>query len=387
MPAPAVHPAATYQILQGPHGIPRTGTMNSRERWRRFWAGQSVDHLPDYEFGWWRECYDVWLDQGLPSWVDNEEKGERFFRLERRICFPANVGMRPGFQAEVIEDKGDKRIIRDSGGVLCEIPKDGHSTIPHYLKFPIENEADWKEFKKRLDPDDPFRFPEDMAEKIRRYKARDYPLGVSVGSLFGWIRNWMGFENACMAVREDHALVEAMMEQITVLVCSVLEKLLPQLEFDYAHFWEDMAFKGGPMISPRDFKELMVPRYKRITALLHKHNIKTIYVDCDGGIRQLVPHWLDAGVNVMFPLEVQGGSDPVALRREFGKNCLLSGGVNKIKLIEGRAAIDAEVDRLAPLVEEGGFIPHVDHRCPPDVTYANYLYYLERKRKRFGIPV
>jgi len=55
---------------------------------------------------------------------------------------------------------------------------------------------------------------------------------------------------------------------------------------------------------------------------------------------------------------------------------LLRGGVNKRALISGRAAIDKELARLAPLVEEGGFIPHVDHRCPPDVTYQNYLYYL-----------
>ena len=44
------------------------------------------------------------------------------------------------------------------------------------------------------------------------------------------------------------------------------------------------------------------------------------------------------------------------------------------------------MDRIAPYVREGGWIPHVDHRVPPDVTYGNYLYYLRYKRDTFGLP-
>ena len=50
------------------------------------------------------------------------------------------------------------------------------------------------------------------------------------------------------------------------------------------------------------------------------------------------------------------------------------------------SAEDSDIGKRAPLVEQGGFIPHVDHRCPPDVTYENYLHYLKRKREAFGIP-
>jgi hypothetical protein len=57
--------------------------MSSRARWRAFWHGEPIDHLPDYEFGWWQDCYDVWQEQGLPSWVDCERKAEMYFGLER----------------------------------------------------------------------------------------------------------------------------------------------------------------------------------------------------------------------------------------------------------------------------------------------------------------
>jgi len=88
----------------------------------------------------------------------------------------------------------------------------------------------------------------------------------------------------------------------------------------------------------------------------------------------------------MFPLEIRGGTDPYRMRERFGRDVLLMGGVDKTQLIAGKAAIDAEIDRITPLVEQGGYIPHVDHRVPPDVTYENYLYYLKRKREAFGIP-
>jgi uroporphyrinogen decarboxylase len=373
--------------LQGPHGIPRKGRLNSRERWRRWWHGKSVDFVPDVEFGWWEECWETWQAQGLPGWVNNNHKGDVFFGLEQRQGLGGmDLGLRPGFTARMIEERGDKRVIQDGAGVLCELPKDGHSTIPHYLRFPIQTRADWQEFKKRLDPDDPFRVAGDIDRRVRQELRRDYPLCISCGSLFGYIRNWMGFENACAAVAEAPAFVEEMMEHLTVLYTTVIAKVLPKIQFDCASFWEDMAFNTGPMVSPRAFKQLMVPRYRRITDLLRKHGVDIAIVDCDGNVMELAPLWLEAGVNVMFPCEVQGGSDPVELRRRCGKDLLLLGGVNKHSLIHGRKAIDAELRRLAPLVEEGGFVPHVDHRCPPDVKYRDYLYYLSRKRKMFGIP-
>jgi uroporphyrinogen decarboxylase len=81
----------------------------------------------------------------------------------------------------------------------------------------------------------------------------------------------------------------------------------------------------------------------------------------------------------MFPIEA-AHTDPWRLREEYGKDVLLLGGVNKMALIAGKDAIDRELERLRPLVERGGYLPCVDHRVPPDVTYENYLYYLEKKK-------
>ena len=64
----------------------------------------------------------------------------------------------------------------------------------------------------------------------------------------------------------------------------------------------------------------------------------------------------------------------------------MMGGVDKVVLKGSKDDIRRELLKLKPLVEEGGYIPHVDHRVQADVPYRNYLYYLETKRDLFGIP-
>ncbi|MGC8832162.1 MAG: uroporphyrinogen decarboxylase family protein, partial [Thermoproteota archaeon] len=114
-----------------------------------------------------------------------------------------------------------------------------------------------------------------------------------------------------------------------------------------------------------------------------EYGVEVNILDCDGKIDELVPGWLKAGINCMFPIEAKYTS-PVRLREKYGNKILLMGGVNKLALIEGPNSIDEEMRNLSQLVKEGGYIPMVDHRVPPDVSLSNYVYYLKAKRKTIG---
>jgi uroporphyrinogen decarboxylase len=85
--------------------------------------------------------------------------------------------------------------------------------------------------------------------------------------------------------------------------------------------------------------------------------------------------------NIMFPLEIGAGVDPASWRREFGKDLRLKGGIAEGPLVRGGKAIDRELERVRPLLEEGGYIPHLDHLVPPDIPYSHYCHYLDKKRK------
>jgi len=147
-----------------------------------------------------------------------------------------------------------------------------------------------------------------------------------------------------------------------------------------------MCYRKGPFISPKLFKELVAPCYKRVTGYLRDHGVDIILVDTDGNHTLLTPLFIEAGVNGLFPLEVQAGMNAVEERQKHGKNLLLIGNIDKRALIRGRTAIDKELQAKLPhLAEEGGYIPCLDHLVPADVSFDNYVYYVGQLKKYLGV--
>jgi uroporphyrinogen decarboxylase len=87
----------------------------------------------------------------------------------------------------------------------------------------------------------------------------------------------------------------------------------------------------------------------------------------------------------MFPIEVGTWAASIApWREQYGKALLGVGGVDKKAFMRDYAAVDAEIERLRPLVELGGYLPCPDHRLPPDAKWENIQYYCEQMRRTFG---
>ncbi|MFH0795441.1 MAG: hypothetical protein V2A65_00080 [Candidatus Omnitrophota bacterium] len=59
------------------------------------------------------------------------------------------------------------------------------------------------------------------------------------------------------------------------------------------------------------------------------------------------------------------------VRRKYGRNLRMWFGIDKRVMAQGPPAIDAELRRIRPLVQEGGYVPGLDHSIPPDVAFAN----------------
>ncbi len=358
--------------------------LSPRERFRRCMHFQSLDRIPHMEFGYWKECFAKWHSRGLPNHLNDHESVERFFGCERFFELPVVLDLIPPFEPEVLEERGETQVVRDEQGVIAEVYTNGTSTIPHYFDFPVKDRKTWEEFKERLDPRHPDRYAYDLDGLRSQVRNSNEAVSINVGSMFGKLRDWIGFEQICYLVHDDRPLVEDMVDHMCELVLETITPLLREIEVDVGCGWEDICFNQGPMISPRMFREMLFPRYKRIADILNRHGVTVIFTDCDGNIRPVVSIWLQAGYNCMFPIEVHAGSDPVALRKEYGKDLLLMGGYDKRKLESKRDILD-EWKRLESTVAEGGFIPHVDHRVPVNVDYEDYLYYMKCKKELFGI--
>jgi len=365
-------------------------SMTDGERFLATMHYQPRDRSPICDFGFWPETIELWHAQGLPAWVTGGHDTtltNQFFGMDLWAGgMWVNVGLYPAFEEKVIEDRGDHELVQQTDGVIV-LRKKFMGSIPEHHGHLLVDRASWeKHYKWRLNPDTPERYPNwDEARQIWN-TPQPYVHCASGGSLFGWLRDWMGMENVSYLVYDDPLLFEEMVTTIADLVVETHRRAFAQGgKAQACAMWEDMCFNSGPLLSPPLFKKYLVPQYKRITAQLRQHGCDVIWLDCDGKIDELMPMWLDAGVNCMFPIEIgTWGADPVQYRKQYGQELLMQGGFDKHILAKGKREIEKEIYRLAPLVEEGGFIPFADHRVPPDVPLANYLFYLETARRVWG---
>jgi hypothetical protein len=349
--------------------------MNARERYHQTMEFGQPDRAFLLHPWLWTSTVERWHNEGLPA----DTQVDAYFDTDRYEVAPIVVGLLPSIRREVLKEEGETRLVRRAGEgqIIREFVDRPDMNMPQWLDYPLKTREDWeREFKPRLDPTSPGRYPLWWEEYVRRVEDRDYPLGISAGSYFGWVRNWMGLERLAYMLYDDPALVHDIVDHIATCVCETIERALGEIHFDFALIWEDMAGKGHPLCSPRSFREFQVPAYRRVTDLLHRHDVNVILVDSDGLNDPIIPCWLEAGVTGLYPLEVAAGEDAVALRRHYGKNLMMYGNIDKRVLAQDRDAIDAEVLSKVPwLLLQGGYTPWIDHLVPPDVPFENFSYY------------
>jgi hypothetical protein len=361
------------------------GTMSDRERFNAQMHYRPVDRCFNMEFGYWDENFKEW-DLFVKNGVTNNWEADLFFNFDRTGGIGCHYWMNPGFPWAVVSQTADRKILMNGDGLLAEMPKDGHDTIPHYIKATIVTPEDWKRCKaERFRRDDPARRPDIAALKKAHPTTRDYPLGIDCGSMIGKIRDMLTFEGLAYATHDYPEMVEDMVETCCQLVEDSLDALLPHFQFDFAGGWEDICFKNGPIVSVEFFRDVVMPRYKRISSRLHAHGVDLWWTDCDGDVRPILPLFLEGGINCLFPFEVNGCAHPAELFKEYGKELRIMGGFDKIEMGKGKEAIKKYMETLVPLVARGGYIPFCDHRCPPNVKPEDYLYYLDLKEKMFGL--
>jgi uroporphyrinogen decarboxylase len=364
--------------------------MNQRERFLALFNYQPVDRCPIWDFGFWTETLANWRsEQGLPA----EAKPDDFFGMDRQwVIAHVRTSLLPYFATRIIEERGEEIIQMQGDGVIARSRKDG-SSMPDFIDYSLKDRASWeKHFKWRLDPELPGRIPTDFIENCYNQwsdATRDFPLLVYCGSVFGQLRNWLGLENFTYIQFDDPPLFREMVETIGNCSAVTLDRALAAAQkagvtFDLGHFWEDICYNHGPLLNPKTFVELGIPQIKRITDTCRKYGVKNFSVDCDGKVDELILPWREAGISTMFPIEIGDWADPLELRKRFGKELTMMGGVDKRTLARSRKEIDAMIDHLTPLVEEGGFLPTPDHRVPPDVSLDNYIYYLNRIKQVWG---
>ncbi len=360
--------------------------------------------VPRVEFGYWAGTIRRWSGEGLKIvspvpenisdgiaimanrniYADMEKAGDLnvgpVFGLDQHLTkFPVDYS--PGFERQVIDKTETHIIYKDSYGVTNK--NDIHITsLPMEMAHPVKDWKSWNEYKQYYGSDSiEGKLPPDWASLAKGLKDRDFPirLGGTNGGFLGFPRAMMGITTYMMAMHDDPALIHDICETFLNFLISYYGRIAQDIDIDCILIWEDMAGKGGSLISPAHFKEFLTPRYKKMVSFAREAGIDIILTDSDGYVEDLLPLIIETGVTGMYPFERAAGNDMLRIRKNF-PDFQLIGGIDKRVLFEGsnRARIDEELAIVEKMLGKGRYIPHIDHFVSQDCTWENFSYYRKR---------
>lgn len=371
--------------------------MTNRERAMNILHYRPADRMPAVHFGYWHELVLEWAGQGkIPlelaqKWKDSNTYDQQ---LDKIIGWDfnwahttgASRGLFPAFTREVIETLPDgTQRVRNGHGVIEKI-RPGVVSIPAEDDYLLKDREAFETLYRPKMQYTPERVKYDYFRSFNEnvYNKSDTPIGISLGSVMGDIRNMTSVIGMSYLIYdEDEDLFADIVDTYAEMQYKCAEEILKtDAKFDFGHYWEDICFNSGPLLSPAIFDELCAKHYKKRNDLCRKYGIDIISLDCDGVTEQLLRTWFENGVNVMFPIEIGTWGDQFEpARKKYGPGMLGVGGMNKIALRVDKAAVDKEIERMKRLASLGGFIPCPDHRLMPGTKFELVQYYAEEIKK------
>ncbi|MHB1294474.1 MAG: uroporphyrinogen decarboxylase family protein [Anaerolineae bacterium] len=367
--------------------VPRDAMHASARKLRDIYAITPGAPLLRREFGFY--SLDRWRTQGMPE----DAPLDRLFDLE-----PAGhhalgqlgwceAAFQPTFETVVLEDRGDYEVEQDYAGRRVLYFKGRRSGfMPEYLDHPVKDMRTWQEqVKWRLDPASPERYADLDARMAFAVEQAGRGLIIQQNLIGGYmyLRSLIGPERLFYAFSDMPEVVHDCMQTWLALADAVIARHQQYVTLDEVFLAEDICYNHGALISPRMMRAFLLPYYQQLLANVRARQIDRsrhlyLQIDTDGYAVPVIPLYREIGMDVMSPFEVAAGNDVPAIAQTY-PDLVMLGGIDKRVLAQGRAAIDAFLERvIPPMRARGGYLPTCDHGVPEEVPYADYLYYRRR---------
>jgi uroporphyrinogen decarboxylase len=164
------------------------------------------------------------------------------------------------------------------------------------------------------------------ADRIAQVRAR-YPdhclfYGTHAGP-FTAAYMAMGFESFFVRLRDDPSFVHRLLANRTVWCIALFQRAI-DLGAELLVLGDDAAHRSGPMISPRAWRDHVLPYHRRIVEAL---SVPTIW-HSDGDVTSLLPMAIEAGFAGVHGLEPAAGIDLAQVKRQHGRDLVLIGNVD-----------------------------------------------------------
>ncbi len=148
----------------------------------------------------------------------------------------------------------------------------------------------------------------------------------------------------------------------------------------------DFGTQNGEVISPRQFRKLYKPYFKRLNDWIHQHtNWKTFY-HCCGSIVRLLDDFMEMGVDILNPVQCSAaGMDPVILKEKYGDKLVFWGGgvdTQHVLPFGTPEQVREQVrERLEIFSKGGGYVFNTIHNILGRTPVENLMALFEEFRK------
>jgi uroporphyrinogen decarboxylase len=237
------------------------------------------------------------------------------------------------------------------------------------------------------DPTDPVRMDGVQEEVEDLFHNTEYSIVAHrpvYGNLWEFARLMLGMENALMMTALDLDLFDYLIGKLAEVLDGFYEVFLKVVGpyVDVIEMAEDLGTNAGPMFNPDVYKKVIKPRHQKSIAMYKKlaPNAK-VMLHCDGAIRKFLPDLIEAGFDILNPIEGHlPGMDPVGLKRDFGKDLVFQGGVDVKNVLNHGTVEDVKQEvrlRMEQMGAGGGYILAPAHNFSNDIPLENMLAFFE----------
>jgi uroporphyrinogen decarboxylase len=344
--------------------------MTTWERMRRMYEHREADRVPVTDSPW-AATVERWRREGMPqdaSYVD-------FFGLDRFATIGADNS--PRYPERVVEETADYVIQTTRWGTTIRNWKH-MGGVPEFLDFTIKDPESWRAAKARMRPE---RDRIDWGRLKREYgRWREEGAWVGAGFWFGFdvTHAWaVGTERVLEAMVERPEWVVEMFDHFLDVDIALFEMVWEAgYRFDEIHWPDDMGYKQHLFFSPGMYRELLKPVHRRAAEWAHRKGARVQLHSC-GYVYPLIEDLLEVGIDMLNPLEVKAGMDPVRLKREYGDRLAFHGGINAV-LFDEPEKLSKQMREVIPVLKRGGgYCVSSDHSVPQSVSLEAFRRFVE----------
>ena len=344
--------------------------MDQATRFRQALARKEPDRVPIHD-GPWPTTIARWHEEGLPA----DTTPHRFFGYG---MVSVTGDPSPRFPVEDLGDLGEWRIWRTEYGQVRKQKRDLTST-PETEDWPVKTRADWEALKPRLEPAaDRIEWPQTRALYERARRAGEFVvfnLHIGYAQFLEFMRN----DELLMLMVTDPGWIHDMFATHARLTVGLAQLLWDGgIHYDAAFLACDLGYRNATLFSPATYRDLQWPHDRDVWDFFHAKGLPVI-LHSDGCVKALIPHFLDAGLDCLQPLEVKAGMDLVELKRTYGDRLAFMGGIDARAMADpDPSAIEREIrTKFEVAMPGGGYIYHSDHSVPNNVSFHQYCRVME----------